>query len=223
MRFNISNKSKLTPQNFSFHYISDTLWLGTRNRFNDQLNGTTARYTYFVPRDKAWKSLENEFPSVYKKLFMPDFSYHVSVPSLTFIFMINVIGCPIMLYYVIYVMLQANAILERHLIVSDRIFTMGDLKNMSVATDALILTPVRDQLKIRVTEHDKREYIYFLARFSFVFPSFIVFSKNILYTLFFFCFTELYSLLTYSYLNVTQIDFYSFVLFLLLLFILNFV
>lgn len=57
--------------------FSDTLWLGTRNRFNEQLNGTTARYTYFVPRDRAWKSLENEYPSVYKKLFMPDFSYHV--------------------------------------------------------------------------------------------------------------------------------------------------
>jgi len=87
---------------------------------------------------------------------------------------------------------------------------MGDLKNMSVTTDALILTPVRDQLKIRVTEHDKREYIYFLARFSFVFLLFFIvfFLKK-----HFFCFTELYSLLTYSYLNVTQIDFYSFVLF----------
>lgn len=57
---------------------SDSLWLGTRNRFNEQLNSTTARYTYFVPRDKAWRSLENEFPSVYKKLFMDAFSYHVS-------------------------------------------------------------------------------------------------------------------------------------------------
>lgn len=65
---------------FILHH-SDSLWLGTRNRFNEQLNTTTARYTYFVPRDYAWRSLENEFPSVYKKLFMPEFSYHVSLTT----------------------------------------------------------------------------------------------------------------------------------------------
>ncbi|CAH1730246.1 unnamed protein product [Chironomus riparius] len=133
--------------------LNDTLWLGTRNRFNDQLNATSARYTYFVPRDKAWRSLENEFPSVYKKLFMPDFSYH------------------------------ANSILERHLIVSDRIFTMGDLKNMSITTDALILTPVRDQLKIRVTEHDKRYSITWNNKKINVFRSDVICTNGIIHVI----------------------------------------
>lgn len=58
---------------------SNTLWLGTRNRFNDQLNSSSARFTYFVPSDAGWRSLENEMPSAYKKLFMPEFTYHVSI------------------------------------------------------------------------------------------------------------------------------------------------
>lgn len=52
--------------------------------------------------------------------------------------------------------LQANSILERHLIVSDRIYTMSELRNMSAGGD-LILNTVRDQLKIRIMEHDKRK------------------------------------------------------------------
>ncbi|CAO1432098.1 unnamed protein product [Diamesa tonsa] len=104
--------------------LNDSLWLGTRNKFNEQLNATTARFTYFVPRDKAWKSLENEYPSIYKKLFMPDFSYH------------------------------AELILQRHLIVADRIYTMSELKNMS--SDTILLQTVRDQLKIRIKEDNKR-------------------------------------------------------------------
>lgn len=130
-----------------FSSSSDTLWLGSRNRFNEQLNGTTARYTYFVPRDRAWKGLENEYPSVYKKLFMPDFSYHVGFsPSCIFFFKSQLF-------------LKANSILERHLIVSDRVFTMADLKEMSVTNDALILNTVRDQLKIRISEIDKRKLL----------------------------------------------------------------
>jgi hypothetical protein len=34
---------------------------------------------------------------------------------------------------------------------------MSDLKEMSVANEALILNTVRDQLKIRISEHDKRK------------------------------------------------------------------
>ena len=87
MLFMMNHFPLLSRFNRKYHFVtfffflsslSDSLWLGTRNRFNEQLNSTSARYTYFVPRDKAWKGLENEFPSVYKKLFMPEFQYHVS-------------------------------------------------------------------------------------------------------------------------------------------------
>jgi hypothetical protein len=62
---------------------------------------------------------------------------------------------------------QANSILERHLIVSDRVFTMNELRNMSAGSD-LILNTVRDQLKIRIMEHDKRKFShYFLSHFIF--------------------------------------------------------
>lgn len=139
-----------SARKFRFESFSDSLWLGTRNRFNEQLDGTTARYTYFVPRDKAWKSLENEYPSVYKKLFMPEFSYHVSFAF----FAPHSSQLPLTRFS------QANSILERHLIVSDRVYTMSELRNMSAGSD-LILNTVRDQLKIRIMEHDKREFSLF--------------------------------------------------------------
>lgn len=44
------------------------------------------------------------------------------------------------------------------MIVSDRIFTMNELRNMSSGAD-LILNTVRDQLKIRIMEHDKRKFL----------------------------------------------------------------
>lgn len=135
--------------------FSDSLWLGTRNRFNDQLDSTTARYTYFVPRDKAWRSLENEFPSVFKKLFMQEFAYHVS----SFLTLFPLRGMTFSFFHH-----QANSILERHLIVSDRVFTMNDLRNMSAGSD-LILNTVRDQLKIRIMEHDKRKFAPFFRCF----------------------------------------------------------
>jgi hypothetical protein len=70
-------------------FFSDSLWLGTRNKFNEQLNDTKVRFTYFVPRDKAWKNLETEFPSTYKKLFMNEFSYHVSIRIINVPFIFN--------------------------------------------------------------------------------------------------------------------------------------
>lgn len=67
---------------------------------------------------------------------------------------------------VFYFYCQANTILERHLVVSDRIFTMNDLRNMSAGSD-LILNTARDQLKIRIMEHDKRKFANSLChRFS---------------------------------------------------------
>lgn len=57
---------------------SDTYKIGQFSHFNDQLNNTKRRYTFFVPRDKGWQKTELDYPSVHKKLFMADFSYHVS-------------------------------------------------------------------------------------------------------------------------------------------------
>lgn len=52
--------------------------MGQRSGFNAQLNDTTRRFTYFVPRDWAWQQTEVTYPSAHKKLFMPEFGYHVS-------------------------------------------------------------------------------------------------------------------------------------------------
>ncbi|CAG5076041.1 Similar to Fas1: Fasciclin-1 (Drosophila melanogaster) [Cotesia congregata] len=56
-----------------------TYMLGQRRNFNDRLSEPKKRYTYFVPRNSAWEKAKNIFPSAYKKIFMPDFSYHVSI------------------------------------------------------------------------------------------------------------------------------------------------
>lgn len=57
---------------------SSTYTMGQLSGFNAQLNDTTRRFTYFVPRDYAWTTTEINFPSTHKKLFMPEFAYHVS-------------------------------------------------------------------------------------------------------------------------------------------------
>ncbi|KAJ8667180.1 hypothetical protein QAD02_008842 [Eretmocerus hayati] len=56
--------------------LNSTYHLGNRYEFNEQLGNPKKRYTYFAPQDKAWIALEVWAPSVQKKLFMDDFSYH---------------------------------------------------------------------------------------------------------------------------------------------------
>jgi hypothetical protein len=48
---------------------------------------------------------------------------------------------------------QVRQILERHLVVSDRAYTMADLKQL--ANDTVVLPTVRDHLKLRIKESDK--------------------------------------------------------------------
>lgn len=48
---------------------------------------------------------------------------------------------------------QVQQILERHLVVSDRTYTMADLKEL--ANDTVVLQTVRDHLKLKVKETDK--------------------------------------------------------------------
>ncbi|XP_059609328.1 fasciclin-1-like isoform X2 [Phlebotomus argentipes] len=81
--------------------LNQTYHLGMLPRFNDQLDNPKRKYTFFVPRDKAWRNLDRTWPSTYKKLFMPAFSYH------------------------------ASSILERHAILADKAYTMADLKAMA--------------------------------------------------------------------------------------------
>ncbi|KAL4122907.1 hypothetical protein QTP88_015158 [Uroleucon formosanum] len=78
--------------------LNETNYLGQVSSLNDQLGDVQKRFTYFVPRDLAWRRLATDNPSVYKKLFMPEYSQ------------------------------VARAILERHLIIADKAFTMDDFR-----------------------------------------------------------------------------------------------
>ncbi|KRG01975.1 fasciclin-1 isoform X8 [Drosophila mojavensis] len=102
--------------------MSDTYRMGQFSNFNDQLNNTQRRYTFFVPRDKGWQKTELDYPSAHKKLFMRDFAYH------------------------------SKYILERHLVIADHVFTMKDLAQMSLTTDNVVLPTFRDSLKMKVNE-----------------------------------------------------------------------
>ncbi|XP_052562221.1 fasciclin-1 isoform X2 [Culex pipiens pallens] len=101
-----------------------TYQFGRLNQFNEQLNKTTKRFTYFIPRDKAWLQWFQEHQGANLNSFLTD----------------------------IY---QTRSVLERHLVVADRVFTMADLKSMS--NDSLILPTVGPHnLQIRVREEDRR-------------------------------------------------------------------
>ncbi|KAK9512077.1 hypothetical protein O3M35_000586 [Rhynocoris fuscipes] len=82
--------------------LNKTYVMGKAHGFNDQLDDSSKRFTYFVPRDYAWKRLETKYPTAHKKLFMHDFAYH------------------------------AKQILERHLVVADQAYTMSELRAMTV-------------------------------------------------------------------------------------------
>ncbi|XP_078040746.1 fasciclin 1 Fas1 domain-containing isoform X2 [Augochlora pura] len=106
--------------------LNATYILGQRHAFNDQLNDTTKRFTYFAPRDYAWNVAEITYPSTMKKLFMPEFSYHT------------------------------KQILERHLVIANEAYTMAKLREMK-QNDSIILTTVRDSLKLRVRETNEND------------------------------------------------------------------
>ncbi|KAH8368974.1 hypothetical protein KR200_001176 [Drosophila serrata] len=109
--------------------MSDTYKMGQFSHFNDQLNNTQRRFTYFVPRDKGWQKTELDYPSAHKKLFMQDFAYH------------------------------SKSILERHLAISDFPYTMKDLVKFSQESGSVILPTFRDSLNIRVEEEAGRYVI----------------------------------------------------------------
>lgn len=51
---------------------------------------------------------------------------------------------------------QARTILERHLVIADKAFTMAALRSM--ANESIVLPTIRDALTIRVREEGKRKY-----------------------------------------------------------------
>ncbi|XP_069675634.1 fasciclin-1 isoform X4 [Periplaneta americana] len=117
--------------------LNNTFHLGQQDNFNEELGDKTKRFTYFVPRDYAWKKAEIHFPSAHKKLFMKEYSYHV------------------------------RQILERHLVVAERAFTMADLKQL--ANDTIVLPTVRDHLKLRIKESEKSYFVEWQGEWIHVF------------------------------------------------------
>lgn len=61
---------------------------------------------------------------------------------------------------------QARTILERHLVIADKAFTMAALRSM--ANESIVLPTIRDALTIRVREEGKRKYFKSI-KFSFIF------------------------------------------------------
>ncbi|KAI5728650.1 hypothetical protein M8J77_019044 [Diaphorina citri] len=118
----VGRKVATDPQLRSAHKLGEML------HFNDQLDNSRYRYTYFVPRDSAWKKIEIQSPSVYKKVFMQEFAPNV------------------------------KQILERHLVISDKAYTMADLKQL--ANVSFTLPSVRDKLEIKVTESEADKSFY---------------------------------------------------------------
>nr|CAI5853122.1 unnamed protein product [Callosobruchus analis] len=104
--------------------LQNTYRLGQYQKFNEQLNNADKRFTYFVPRDKAWENAKVAFPSAIKKLFMPEFMHMYGV-----------------------------ATLERHLVISDVPYTMERIKQWSNEThrgpfDSIASTTSRREVEL---------------------------------------------------------------------------
>ena len=58
-----------------------TYEMGQRTGFNDRLEDRSKRFTYFVPRDKAWVNSESIYPNALRKLNSPEFDFEVGLGS----------------------------------------------------------------------------------------------------------------------------------------------
>ncbi|KFB39353.1 AGAP000968-PA-like protein [Anopheles sinensis] len=117
----VQKKLQTDPMlNLTYHF-------GILNRFNEQLNKTNKRFTYFVPRDKAWIQWFHDHPAASLEDFVRNYE-------------------------------RTREVLQRHLVVADRVFTIGELRNMSYESLTLP-TFSRDRLQIKVKEEDRRYYI----------------------------------------------------------------
>lgn len=51
--------------------------MGARTGLNDRLEDRSKRFTYFVPRDKAWLNSENIYPTALRRLTSVDYEFEV--------------------------------------------------------------------------------------------------------------------------------------------------
>ncbi|KAK4882064.1 hypothetical protein RN001_005383 [Aquatica leii] len=119
--------------------LNETFFLGLFGDFNAQLNKTGKKFTYFVPRDKAWSDARVALPSTVKKLFMREFGYY------------------------------AQQILQKHLVDATAPYTMERLKQLSnytkpegtghVPRTEVELQSQRGSLKISVEERPDHSFI----------------------------------------------------------------
>lgn len=65
--------------NFSITYNLGNIpySFGKYRNFNDKLDDITKNYTYFVPRDAAWKLFSVQYPSIYDALSKPGNAHQV--------------------------------------------------------------------------------------------------------------------------------------------------
>ncbi|XP_031332591.1 fasciclin-1 isoform X1 [Photinus pyralis] len=118
--------------------LNETFHLGSFGDFNAQLNNTKKKFTFFVPRDKAWADARLIQPSTVKKLFMRELGYY------------------------------AQQILQRHLVESEVPYTMERLVKLTtnktnsatrVPRKEVELQSLRSTLRISVEERQNHTYV----------------------------------------------------------------
>ncbi|CAG9858671.1 unnamed protein product [Phyllotreta striolata] len=110
--------------------LKSSYYLGNLQGFNYRLNDTRKRFTYFVPREKAWYDARVRLPTAIKTIFMKEYAYH------------------------------ATSTLERHLVIASESYSMERIKQLSNDTNTLgtygkrevELPTVRGSLKLYVEE-----------------------------------------------------------------------
>lgn len=63
----------------------------------------------------------------------------------------------VMSFSIVAIFTQARIILERHLVIADKAFTMAELRSMG--NESIVLPTMRDALTIRVREENKRKWM----------------------------------------------------------------
>ncbi|KAL9896420.1 fasciclin-1-like [Glossina fuscipes fuscipes] len=111
--------------------------LGVMSLFNDQLGAADRNFTYFVPSNAAWNAAEVVFPEVVKKLYLPEFALHT------------------------------HFLLERHLIVSDKKYSIKELADWNKteklpALKGSLTFKVEEDIKARLPDGTIARVDYYL-------------------------------------------------------------